>query len=229
MPRKLRAVKSSPAPATAATAPLTQSDAVSLYHPLVQEAVHAVMAGLEEKDTYTYHHSLRVAEYCRSLAEALGLEHREVLDAELCGLLHDVGKMGVPDGILQKADRLTPAEFALMKTHPVRSAKIVEKIGDLEHLLPGIRHHHERWDGFGYPDNLKAEEIPFLSRVVLIADTFDAMTSTRPYRLALTTETALAELRRCMDTQFDRRLVEAFCALVEAGELSPSVPRKKIA
>lgn len=176
----------------------------------VYECLRSVMVSLEEKDSYTYGHSIRLAEYAVMLATEMGLSPREIREAELSALLHDVGKIGIPDSVLLKPARLTRAEFEIMKTHPVRSERIVQKISSLHHLLPGIRHHHERWDGHGYPDGLKAEEIPLYARLILVVDTYDAMTSTRPYRLALDKEIAIEELRRCAGTQFDATLVEHF-------------------
>lgn len=177
---------------------------------VVLECIRSIIVSLEEKDSYTYGHSIRLAEYAVMLATEMGLSEEEIREAELSALLHDVGKIGIPDSVLLKPARLTRAEFEIMKTHPVRSARIVEKISSLHHLLPGIKHHHERWDGLGYPDGLKGEEIPLYARLILVVDTFDAMTSTRPYRLALDKEVAIAELQRCAGTQFDTELVEHF-------------------
>lgn len=176
----------------------------------VYECLRAIIVSLEEKDSYTYGHSIRLAEYAVMLATEMGLSEEEIREAELSALLHDVGKIGIPDSVLLKPARLTRAEFEIMKTHPVRSERIVQKISSLQHLLPGIRHHHERWDGHGYPDGLKGEEIPLYARLILVVDTFDAMTSTRPYRLALDKEVAIQELRRCAGTQFDADMVEHF-------------------
>lgn len=192
-----------PGPALATSAPTANTD-------VVLECIRSIIVSLEEKDSYTYGHSIRLAEYAVMLAAEMGLSEEEIREAELSALLHDVGKIGIPDSVLLKPARLTRAEFEIMKTHPVRSARIVEKISSLHHLLPGIKHHHERWDGHGYPDGLKGEEIPLYARLILVVDTFDAMTSTRPYRLALDKEVAIAELQRCAGTQFDAELVEHF-------------------
>jgi HD-GYP domain-containing protein (c-di-GMP phosphodiesterase class II) len=198
------------------------------------ECLRSIIVSLEEKDSYTYGHSIRLAEFAVMLATEMGLSEEEIREAELSALLHDVGKIGIPDSVLLKPARLTRAEFEIMKTHPVRSARIVQNISSLQHLLPGIRHHHERWDGLGYPDGLKGEEIPLYARLILVVDTFDAMTSTRPYRLALDKEVAIAELKRCAGTQFDSRLVEHFIRALRKQDqgVKVSVPMsvlKKIA
>lgn len=176
----------------------------------ILEVLKTILAVLEEKDSYTLEHSLRVAEYSAMIAQEMGLDKKEAFAVELSALLHDVGKIGVPDYILQKPGPLTRSEFEIMKSHPVRSTKIVQHIRALESLLPSILYHHERIDGYGYPDGLKGKDIPFWSKIVLVADTFDAMTSTRPYRLALDKEIAFEELKRFSGTQFDPEIVEAF-------------------
>jgi len=174
------------------------------------ESLRAIIASLEEKDAYTHGHSIRVAEYSVMIAEEMGFDEAQIREVEISALFHDIGKIGIPDQILMKPARLTPAEFEIMKSHPVRSAQIMEKISSLRNLIPGIKHHHERYDGLGYPDGLSGEEIPLYARIILVADTFDAMTSTRPYRLALDKEVAVNELKNCSGTQFDTPLVDAF-------------------
>lgn len=174
------------------------------------ESLRAIITGLEEKDSYTHGHSIRVAEYAVMIAEEMGFSEEQIREVEISALFHDIGKIGIPDSILMKPARLTPAEFEIMKSHPVRSAQIMEKISSLRNLIPGIKHHHERYDGLGYPDGLRGEAIPLYARVILVADTYDAMTSTRPYRLALNKEIAIAELQNCSGTQFDTPLVDAF-------------------
>ncbi|MCO5141711.1 MAG: HD-GYP domain-containing protein [Oligoflexia bacterium] len=184
--------------------------AEEVYPDVLVESLRAIISTLEEKDSYTHGHSIRVAEFSVQLAEELKLSEMEIREIELSALFHDIGKIGIPDNVLLKPARLTRAEFEIMKSHPVRSGKILEKVSTLRNLVPGIKHHHERYDGFGYPDGLKGENIPLYARIILIADTFDAMTSTRPYRLALDKEVAFEELRKCSGTQFDPVLVEAF-------------------
>jgi len=128
----------------------------------------------------------------------------------MTGLLHDVGKIGVPEGVLQKTGRLTPEEFEQMKKHPEIGARILQDIKQISDLIPGVLHHHERFDGRGYPAGLIAENIPLMGRIICLADCFDAMTSNRTYRKAMPLEVALTEIRRCSGTQFDPSLTEAF-------------------
>ncbi len=203
------------------------------YPEVLIDSLRAIIASLEEKDSYTHGHSVRVAGYAVLVARELQLGEVEVRAIELCALFHDIGKIGIPDKVLQKSSRLSRAEFEIMKSHPVRSARILEKVSALGNLLPGIRHHHERFDGLGYPDGLSGLEIPLAARIILIADTYDAMTSTRPYRLALDKEIAFEELRKCAATQFDPTLVEAFITAMrkqESGHQSgESALTKKIA
>lgn len=182
------------------------------------ESLRAIISTLEEKDSYTHGHSIRVAEYSVLLGQELGFSESTLKELELSALFHDIGKIGIPDSVLMKPARLTKAEFEIMKSHPVRSAKILEKISSFHALIPGIKYHHERYDGLGYPEGLKGEDIPLFARIILIADTYDAMTSTRPYRLALDKEIAFEELRRCSGTQFDGKLVDAFIRAIRSQQ-----------
>lgn len=176
----------------------------------VLEMLRTMLACLEEKDSYTHGHSIRVTQYATNIAIELGLSEEELEEVQLVGLLHDIGKVGIPDNVLLKPAPLTKPEFEIMKSHPIRSARILEKAHALTSLTDGVKYHHERIDGLGYPDGLKGDEIPLYARIILIADTYDAMTSTRPYRLALDRETAFKELRKYAGTQFDEKLVEVF-------------------
>jgi HD-GYP domain-containing protein (c-di-GMP phosphodiesterase class II) len=198
--------------------------AEEIYPDVLVEALRSVVSSLEEKDSYTHGHSIRVAEYSVLLAEEIGLSETEIREVELSALLHDVGKIGIPDAILLKPGRLTQSEFEIMKSHPVRSGKILEKITALRNLIPGIVHHHERFDGHGYPSGLKGDGIPLYARVILIADTYDAMTSTRPYRLALEKEVAFEELVRCSASQFDPYLVQCFIRAIQRADTSEQRP-----
>jgi putative two-component system response regulator len=128
----------------------------------------------------------------------------------MAGLLHDVGKIGVPEAVLQKTGRLTPEEFEQMKKHPQVGAHILADLKQVADIVPGVMHHHERYDGKGYPTGLSGEQIPMMGRIICLADCFDAMTSNRTYRKALPLEVALAEIRRCGGTQFDPALTEVF-------------------
>ena len=196
----------------------TQLFAEEVYPDILLECLRAIICSLEEKDSYTHGHSIRVAEYSQLLAAEINLSELEIKEVELSALFHDIGKIGIPDNVLLKPARLTRAEFEIMKSHPVRSAKILERISGMRNLIPGIKYHHERFDGLGYPEGLKAQDIPLYARIILIADTYDAMTSTRPYRLALDKEVAFEELRRCAGTQFDPQLVDAFIRAMGARE-----------
>ncbi len=188
------------------------------YPTILLESLRAIISSLEEKDPYTHGHSIRVSEYSVLLGRAVGLNERELQELELCSLFHDIGKIGIPDNVLLKPARLSKAEFEIMKSHPVRSAKILEKITAFKNVLPGIKYHHERFDGLGYPEGLKGDAIPLAARIILIADTYDAMTSTRPYRLALDKQVAFDELRKCAGSQFDADLVEKFIHALENQE-----------
>jgi len=168
------------------------------------------IAALESKDKYTKGHSERVDDYAALLAKILGLSPVESKKLMYACWFHDYGKIGVPDAILGKKEHLTEEEFGVMKTHPVIGAKIIENMDLLKGIADIIRHHHECWDGKGYPRGLAGNSIPALSRIIAIADTFDAITSDRPYRPALSVDEALAELRRVSGTQLDPTLVEYF-------------------
>jgi len=173
----------------------------------------ALLEAVKQKDAGTFSHCCRVSKYSRLLARSMQLNPFEQKIAEYAGLFHDIGKIGVPDHILKKPDRLTPEEDLIMREHPENSARIVEEFAHIpffNSLLPGIRYHHERIDGQGYPDELKGEEIPIYARLILIVDTYDAMTNTRPYRKGLTKEHAYKELLKHSGTQFDAHLVKLF-------------------
>jgi len=148
------------------------------------------------------------------LADAIGMNSDEKYFLELSAWMHDVGKIGVPDLLLTKADRLTAQEFEVMKGHAVKGAEIVGQIEELSRVANAIRHHHERLDGQGYPDGLRGEAIPLMSRIIFIADTFEAMTSDRSYRRGLFRERAVLELQRHAGTQFDAELVEVFVSTI---------------
>lgn len=172
-----------------------------------------MLQALRERDPYTYGHCCRVARNARLLAKAAGLNEFEQKVIELASLFHDLGKLGIPDTVLLKPGRLTPEEEAIMRAHPVKSAEIIQPLSGISFFkssLPGIRHHHERIDGLGYPDGTSGDKIPLEARIILIADTYDAMTTTRPYRKALAREIAYKELRQFAGRQFDPHLVGVF-------------------
>ncbi|HAZ13978.1 MAG: hypothetical protein A2X86_17430 [Bdellovibrionales bacterium GWA2_49_15] len=176
-----------------------------------------LLRALQLKDIYTYEHSARVAYYSIKTGEELGLSKKELIKLELAALFHDVGKIGIPDSVLQKPARLEESEFLLMKSHPEKTYQILQEFceeggaaTDFTEIALAALHHHERYDGRGYPSGLKGEQIPLFARIILIADTFDAMTSTRPYRKGLPYEVAFSELREFSGDQFDKKLVELF-------------------
>lgn len=181
-------------------------------------AIKSILTALQCKDQYTHDHSTRVAYYALRLARELDLSEKEVYDVEVSALFHDIGKIGVPDSVLKKPGRLNEDEFALMKKHPEFSEQILLGLGPFKEIAKFARHHHERFDGRGYPDGLKGEQIPLPSRIILIADTFDAMTSTRPYREGLSYQVAFDELIECSGTQFDPELVNHFINAMKKEE-----------
>jgi HD-GYP domain-containing protein (c-di-GMP phosphodiesterase class II) len=179
-------------------------------HDLMMGLIHSLTSAVDAKDAYTCGHSERVALLTRQLAREMRLPEQSVERFYMAGLLHDVGKIGVPERVLQKEGKLTDDEFALIKKHPEIGARILSDIKQIEDILPGVLHHHERWDGRGYPHNLAAKNIPLMGRVICLADSFDAMTSNRTYRKALPLEVAVAEIKRSAGTQFDPELAEIF-------------------
>ena len=184
---------------------------------VLQGLVHAV----DTKDRYTKRHSADVARYAVFLAERQGLDREFVETVRVAGLLHDVGKIGIPDGILRKPGKLTADEYAVVKQHVALGDMIVRDVPNLDLVRAGIRHHHERWDGAGYLDGLAAEEIPLIGRLLAIADAFSAMTTTRPYRKALDIREALRRLEDAAGSQLDANLVKAFIRGIETAEDPP--------
>ena len=174
--------------------------------------MRALIASLDARDPYTAGHSERVSTLSVAVGEELGLDADAIEVLRLGALLHDVGKIGVPDEILRKRGRLTPAEFDAIKTHPTAGARILRSIPFLARHIPIVELHHERPDGDGYPYGLKGDAIPLGARIVHVADAFDAMTSGRSYRPARLPFEAVAELRRCVGTDFDGESVEALAA-----------------
>lgn len=165
---------------------------------------------LEQRDSYTAGHSRRVTEIAMTIAARLELSGEDCKTLRLAGMIHDVGKIGIEDTILRKPGRLTAEEFAMIRTHPERGVQIIEPLDFLKGALPIVRHHHECYDGSGYPAGLGGEAIPLGARIVAIADTYDAITSSRAYRRARGQEAALAEITRCSGTQFDPELASLF-------------------
>jgi len=173
--------------------------------------IRSLSYSIEARDRFTSGHSTRVSEVAVDIGKAMGLPEADLERLEWAGILHDIGKIGVPDNVLMKPGRLEPEEYEIIQQHPVIGSNIVRPIKMLESELPAILHHHERFDGRGYPDGLKGESVPLLARVMAVADSFDAMTSQRPYRMVpLSVEEALAEIRKFSGIQFDPDIVAAF-------------------
>jgi HD-GYP domain-containing protein (c-di-GMP phosphodiesterase class II) len=176
-------------------------------------SLKALTAAIDAKDRYTCGHSERVALLASRLAAAAGLGETYAGRIHICGLLHDVGKIGVPEAVLSKPGKLTEQEFGLVRLHPEIGFRILKDIPQLADILPGVLHHHERWDGDGYPHNLRGEQIPLPARILGLADTFDAMSSNRSYRAAVPRDAVLAEIRRLAGAQFDPALANTFLSL----------------
>jgi putative nucleotidyltransferase with HDIG domain len=175
-------------------------------------------AAIEARDPYAKGHSSRVTVFAQAMARRIGLDKERVSILRQGALLHDVGKLAVPSSVLLKRGPLTEAEVGQMRRHPAAGARMLETLGAPTTILPVVLHHHERWDGAGYPTGRRGEEIPLEARVLCIVDSFDAMTSTRPYRAPRRPDDAWDELQRCSGTQFDPELVQAFAeAWAESG------------
>lgn len=190
-------------------------------HELFINSIRALAAAIDAKDPYTRGHSERVARYASQVAREMDLPAQDVRRVRLSALLHDVGKIGIDDRILRKPSALTEEEFEIMKTHPAKGAAIMEAIPELRDVIPGMKHHHERWEGGGYPDGLKGEDIPLQARIVSVADTFDAMTTTRPYQRAMDIRYVFQRLRDLAGNRFDPAVVNALIRSYEKGELVP--------
>ena len=174
------------------------------------ESIETLRYTVEAKDTYTRGHSDRVSEFSVLIGKQIGLSDNDMKTLQIGGLFHDIGKIGVPDTILQKESKLTDDEYSEIKNHPSIGAHILSTATIFKDIIPIVKHHHERYDGRGYPGQLKGEEIPYLARIAAIADSFDAMTSKRTYRDALPIETVIAEFERWKGTQFDPSLTDVF-------------------
>lgn len=187
--------------------------------------IETIAGAIDARDEYTGGHSERVGLYAQALARRMAEEYdfseEDILRIHYIGLIHDIGKIGVADSVLNKAGKLTDEEFSLMKRHPEIGYEIMSSLGEeIEGVLDGIRYHHERYDGSGYPDGLAGDEIPIVARILCLADSYDAMTSNRVYRKRLTKDEVINELRRCSGSQFDPKLADIFIGLLESGEIS---------
>lgn len=173
-------------------------------------SVHTLAETIEKRDPYTGGHTRRVTDYSLAVGRMICLSDSDIQRLELAAVLHDIGKIGIRDSVLLKNDRLTDEEFEEIKKHTIYGEEILNHIKHFKNIIPGVKYHHERYDGRGYPEGVKGEDIDITARIIAIADTFDAMTTDRPYRKGLSFETAFEELKRCSGTQFDPELVKAF-------------------
>ena len=179
------------------------------------ESIQTLRYTVEAKDTYTRGHSDRVSEYSVLIGEALGLPEEDIKKLKIGGLFHDIGKIGVPDSILQKDGKLSDDEYSEIKNHPSIGAHILSTASIFQDILPIVKHHHERYDGKGYPSQLAGENIPYLARITAVADTFDAMTSKRSYRDSLPLDYVISEFERCKGTQFDPKIADVFLDILK--------------
>lgn len=183
------------------------------------ETAEALAEAIEKRDPYTGGHTKRVLSFSMATAEYMGLDPKEIDMIKLSAILHDIGKIGIEDSILRKQAGLNDQEYAMMKSHPQMGAEIMQHVEKLKAIIPGMKHHHERFDGKGYPDGLKENEIPLVARIIAVADTFDAMTSDRPYRKGLPDETAINDLKKYAGAQFDPEVVRAFAEAHRDGKI----------
>lgn len=191
---------------------------------LFYKTIKSISSALDAKDPYTHGHSLRVTLYSLILSNELGLDETKLEEIETAGLLHDIGKIAIPQSILCKPGKLTDDEFKLMQLHPENSERLIVNIKKLKGISSWLKTHHERWDGRGYPCGLVGEAIPLSARIIALADTYDAMTSTRSYRKALSHEIAIEEIKNCSGTQFDPTMAQKFIEisdLISAAKENP--------
>jgi len=194
---------------------------------LFYTTIKSISTALDAKDAYTHGHSLRVTLYSMILSRKMeGVTEEFLEEIETAGLLHDIGKIGIPEDILCKAGKLTDEEFEIIKSHPAKGKKLLNSIKKLNAVGEWLNTHHERWDGRGYPNGLKGEEIPLTARIIAISDTYDAMTSSRSYRKALSHEEAVAEIKRCSGSQFDPKLSELFLQASDEFEAAKNSPEE---
>ncbi|MBR5116636.1 MAG: HD-GYP domain-containing protein, partial [Lachnospiraceae bacterium] len=193
---------------------------------MANETVMAIANAVDAKDVRTHQHSLRVADYSVMIAKEMNCfkwwqRRKELSNLRKAAQMHDIGKIAIPDSVLNKVGRLSDDEYAKMKSHTVRGAEILKDFTLVDHVEEGTRYHHERYDGRGYPDGLKGDEIPLFARIISVADTFDAMTSNRVYRNSMDTDYVMNEMKRGRGTQFDPEALDAFLRLVEKGVINP--------
>jgi putative nucleotidyltransferase with HDIG domain len=190
------------------------------------DTVWSVVAAAESKDPYSAGHSRQVTNYAICIAKELGMDPEEIRKIKLAGLLHDIGKIKIKEEILTKPGRLTEKEYAVIKQHPEIGVNIIKKVSMLEDIFHGVREHHERWDGKGYPYGLKGEEISLIGRILAVADAFDAMTSNRAFRPKFSESHSIQELKKNSGTQFDPRIVDAFVRAYKRGFIQKAKDQK---
>ncbi|MBQ7247947.1 MAG: HD domain-containing protein [Lachnospiraceae bacterium] len=191
------------------------------YKNITLESIQAIARTIDAKDEYTNGHSIRVGYYSRVIAENMGMSSDEVDNIYYIALLHDIGKIAIPDSILNKPGRLTDSEFAVMKSHTTRGANILKGISTIPHIVEGAKSHHEKYDGSGYPEGLSGDDIPFVARIICCADCFDAMASKRVYKEPYSLDMITGEFTRCAGTQFDPSISRVVIDLIAAGKLKP--------
>ena len=191
------------------------------YKNITVESIQAIARTIDAKDEYTNGHSIRVGFYSKVIAENMGMSDDEVDNIYYIALLHDIGKIAIPDMILNKPGRLTDEEFAVMKSHTTRGAAILKGISTIPQIVEGAKSHHEKYDGSGYPEGLRGEEIPFVARIICCADCFDAMASKRIYKEPYSLDVILSEFERCAGTQFDPEIARVVVELISSGKLKP--------
>lgn len=191
------------------------------------ESIEVLRKTVEVKDVYTRGHSDRVSEYSLLIGEKLNLPPEQMKTLKIGSLFHDIGKIGIPDAILLKTDKLTDDEYSEIKNHPAIGAHILSNASIFADIIPIVKHHHERYDGKGYPARLAGEDIPYLARIVAVADTFDAMTSRRSYRQALDFDYTMNEIERCKGTQFDPAIADVFLEILKNDKEKISEIQKK--
>ena len=179
------------------------------------DSIQLLRHTVEAKDSYTKGHSDRVSAYSVLIGKKLGLSDEDLKNLEIGGLFHDIGKIGIPDSILQKNGHLSKYEYSIIKKHPEIGANILSTASIFQDIIPIVKYHHERYDGKGYPENLSGKKIPYLARITAVADTFDAMTSKRSYRDALPLDCVISEIQRCKGSQFDPKIAETFIEILK--------------
>ena len=203
------------------------ADSKELLEKSYLESIEVLRRTVEVKDVYTRGHSDRVSEYSLLIGKKLNLPPEQMKTLKIGALFHDIGKIGIPDAILLKTDKLTDDEYSEIKNHPAIGAHILSNASIFADIIPIVKHHHERYDGKGYPARLAGEDIPYLARIVAVADTFDAMTSRRSYRQALDFDYTMNEIERCKGTQFDPAIADVFLEILRINQDTITKKQKK--